>query len=178
MAYPTGSFPILTVLLKRLIVYFVWGVPSGYSCSSYLSSIIFASSSPLRVPRPAILIVSSRFWVKNRYYHGAWVTCGQYDRHAYETSVPADLSGPPSESFLIFPFCAVSSTNRLIPPKNPRLPLPPHPTHTYLECSNKRLGHIFDFLSREAWAWIRRRALLGIIWRCRCGSNWRCQHKG
>ena len=127
MAYPTGSFPILTVLLKRLFVYFGWGVRSGYSCSSYLSSIIFASSSPLRVPRPAILIVSSRFWVKNRYYHGAWVTCGQYDRHAYETSVPADLSGPSSESLLIFPFCAFSSKNRLIPPKNPRL-TPPPPT--------------------------------------------------
>ena len=148
MAYPTGSFPILTVLLKRLFVYFVWGVRSGYSCSSYLSSIIFASSSPLRVPRPAILIVSSRLWVKNRYYHGAWVTCGQYDRHAYETSVPADLSGPPSESFLcIFLYKSIDS-----PTKSTTSPPPPHPTHTYLECSNKRLGHIFDFLSREAWA--------------------------
>ena len=119
MAYPTGSFPILTVLLKRLFVYFVWGVRSGYSCSSYLSSIIFASSSPLRVPRPAILIVSSRLWVKNRYYHGAWVTCGQYDRHAYETSVPADLSGPPSESFLcIFLYKSIESPTPPIPTLN------------------------------------------------------------
>ena len=164
MAYPTGSFPILTVLLKRLFVCFGWGVRGGYSCSSYLSSIIFASSSPLRVPRPAILIVSSKFWVKNRYYHRAWVTCGQYGRHAFETSiVPADLSGPPSETFLIFPFCAFSSKNRLIPQKILRPPQPPSSTHTYLECSNKRPGQIFDFLSREAWARIRKRALLGII---------------
>ena len=119
--------PILPVLLKRLFVRFGWGVRGGYSCSSYLSSIIFASSSPLRVPR-AILIVSSKFWVKNRYYHRAWVTCGQYDRHAFETSiVPADLSGPPSESFLIFPFCAFSSKNRLIPQKILRPPQPPRP---------------------------------------------------
>ena len=118
MAYPTGSFPILTVLLKRLFVCFGWGVRGGYSCSSYLRLIIFASSSPLRVPRPAILTVSSKFWVKNRYYHRAWVTCGQYGRHAFETSiVPADLSGPHSESFLIFSFCAFSSKNRLIPKK-------------------------------------------------------------
>ena len=125
MAYPTGSFPILTVLLKRLFVYFVWGVRSGYSCSSYLSSIIFASSSPLRVPRPAILIVSSRLWVKNRYYHGAWVTCGQYDRHAYETSVPADLSGPPSESFLcIFLYKSIDSPKKSTtsPPPTPPIP--------------------------------------------------------
>ena len=127
MAYPTGSFPILTVLLKRLFVCFGWGVRGAYSCSSYLSSIIFASSSPLRVPRGDILIVSSKFWVKNRYYHRAWVTCGQYGRHAFETSiVPADLSGTPLNPFcfLIFPFCAFSSKKRLIPQKILRLPWP------------------------------------------------------
>ena len=141
-------FPILTVLLKRLSVCFGWGVRGGYSCSSYLGSIIFASSFPLRVPRPAILIVSSTFWVKNRYYHRAWVTCGLYGRHAFETSiVPADLSGPPSESFLLsdLPFMCI-----FLPPSTPPPPSSPS-THTYLECLNKRPGQIFDFLSREAW---------------------------
>ena len=120
--------PILPVLLKRLFIRFGWGVRGGYSCSSYLSSIIFASSSPLRVPR-AILIVSSKFWVKNRYYHRAWVTCGQYDRHAFETSiVPADLSGPPSESFLcIFLLKSIDSPKNSTTPPNPPAP-PPIPT--------------------------------------------------
>ena len=56
LACPTGSFPVLTVLLKRhtlslfiFLVSFGWGVRSGYSCSSYRSTTSFAFSSPLRV---------------------------------------------------------------------------------------------------------------------------------
>ena len=132
MVYPTGYFRLLTVLLKRLFVCFVWEVRGGYSCSSYLSSIIFAFYSPLRVPRPAILIVSSKFWVKNRYYHRAWVTCGQYGRHAFETSiVPADLSGPPLNPFwsslsVHFPLKIDWFPKKFYDPPNP--PPPPIPT--------------------------------------------------
>ena len=56
LAYHTGSFPILTVRLKRhtlcLFVCFGWGIRGGYSCSSYRGKISFAFSSPLRLPRP------------------------------------------------------------------------------------------------------------------------------
>ena len=185
LAVPTGSFTILTVRLKRhtlsLFVCFGWRVRGGYSCSSYLSTIIIEFSSPLRVPRPWSLHVRP-FWLSQVNFGWKIGTITETglpvaSMTAFQTSiVRADFSAPP-ESFLISPFCAPLPLKiKWFPPKFFD-PSPPH-THTCLKCSNKRPGHIFDCPSREAWARIWRGALLGIIWRCRCDSNWRCYGQG
>ena len=103
---------------------FGWGVRGGYSCSSYLSTIIFAFSSPLRVPRPWSLQVRP-FWLSQvnlGWKIGTITETGLLlaSVTAFQTSIVQEFCVPPPPPRILsdLPFlCIFSSKNQAIPHK-------------------------------------------------------------